>query len=413
VPADYPTIQAGLDAAAFGDTVLVAPGTYTDYESRTFGSQTLTACAFLVDGVVLRSEQGPSVTTIDMQGQGSGVAAVVIGLYLASGQTVLEGFTVTGAPPVGTGSGAALVGGATTTVRDCIFRDLASGADTGGIFANNASLVVVGCEFENCVGGIAGGIWQDNAEITVTGSSFRNCSNHAIRLNGETAGYPETAVISDCEFIENSSTYDGGAVYVDSYSGGVQITGCRFERNLATGGSGGAVLVGNGTAEQYTIENCTFLFNRLESDLLGGAVFLYANTTVRGNTFYGNSQMSPLAGGQTIAIHTPSSIENNIIAGTSGTAAVWAYPGTDVAMHCNVFWENLGGNVEWLEMGPTDREVNPLFCDVPSEDFRLMKGSPCLPPGSKGCGLIGALGQGCDVISVMPRSWGAIKSAYR
>jgi hypothetical protein len=78
-----------------------------------------------------------------------------------------------------------------------------------------------------------------------------------------------------------------------------------------------------------------------------------------------------------------------------------------------VFWENQGGNLDGLEMGPTDREADPLFCDVTSEDFRLMKGSPCLPPGSKGCGLIGALGQGCDVISVKPRSWGAIKAAYR
>jgi hypothetical protein len=67
---------------------------------------------------------------------------------------------------------------------------LASGADTGGIFANNANLDVVGCEFVNCVGGSAGGIEQTNAEITVTGCSFTNCSKSAIRLIGETGGVP-------------------------------------------------------------------------------------------------------------------------------------------------------------------------------------------------------------------------------
>jgi hypothetical protein len=54
-----------------------------------------------------------------------------------------------------------------------------------------------------------------------------------------------------------------------------------------------------------------------------------------------------------------------------------------VTTDCNVFWENTGGNLDGLEMGPTDREVDPLFCDVATEDFRLVKGSPCPDPGAR------------------------------
>jgi hypothetical protein len=80
---------------------------------------------------------------------------------------------------------------------------------------------------------------------------------------------------------------------------------------------------------------------------------------------------------------------------------------------CNVFWNNETADTHGFELDPTDRIIDPLFCDPDSGDLTVSSESPCLPANSLGCGLIGALGQGCGVVSIAPQSWGSIKSMYR
>jgi len=78
VPQDYATIQAAINAADEGDTVLVSPGTYT-------GGNT-------VDGknIVIQSVEGPLVTVIDGEHSVRGFRFY----NQVSDQTILDGFTI-------------------------------------------------------------------------------------------------------------------------------------------------------------------------------------------------------------------------------------------------------------------------------------------------------------------------------
>jgi len=95
VPANQPTIQAAINAANNGDTVLVAPGTYT--ENINFNGKAIT----------VTSSGGPSVTIIDGNANGT----VVIFANSETPNSVLNGFTIRNglsqfsAPTQGTGGG--------------------------------------------------------------------------------------------------------------------------------------------------------------------------------------------------------------------------------------------------------------------------------------------------------------------
>jgi hypothetical protein len=89
VPSDAPTIQAGIDLARTGDTVLVAPGTYLEF------------IEFRGKAITVQGEAGAAATTIDSQSN----APVVGFLAGEDGRSVLRGFTITGGNGGGPGVG--------------------------------------------------------------------------------------------------------------------------------------------------------------------------------------------------------------------------------------------------------------------------------------------------------------------
>ena len=128
VPDQFPTIQAALDAAASGDTVLVEPGSYA--ENLNFQGK----------DVELRSTGGAAVTTLAVPG-GTGVLIGPAGAFI--------GFTVTGA--VADFGAAMAVSGVGTLIQDNVFDGnvQTAGGFGAAIGGNSASPVIDRNVFRN------------------------------------------------------------------------------------------------------------------------------------------------------------------------------------------------------------------------------------------------------------------------
>jgi hypothetical protein len=133
---------------------------------------------------------------------------------------------------------------------------------------------------------------------------------------------------------------------------------------------------------------------------------------VRNNTFYGNSQELDSIGGASLRLIGSCVLENNVFSSSEGASAVRLSSGT-VEPSCNVYWDNALGNTQNFDLGPTDRIIDPLYCDPDQDDLTVSSLSPCLPENSLGCGFIGALGEGCGAVSVESTTWGQIKARFR
>lgn len=238
VPGSQPTIQAAINAAANGDTVLVAPGKYT--ENIDFKGKAIT----------VTSSAGPTQTTID--GGQNGV--VVTFQSSETRSSILNGFTITdNAPPypVATHVVAAgiLVSGANPTI-------------TGNIITNNRGYGI---------------------EVIDNGASIRGNTIS----NTLTAGDPSQDF--GCDFIDGSGIYIQGG---NGLPGQVEIANNLFEYNTARC-YGGAIYYDLGSSE-VIISNNTFRYNVALGP--GGAIFVYSSlVSFVQNLFIGNT--SGAAGG--------------------------------------------------------------------------------------------------------------------
>jgi len=335
VPADQPTIQAGINAAVNGDTVLVAPGTYN--ESITIASK----------DIVVVSSGGPNVTFIDAHRTNR-----VVTLTGSMGRsTRVDGFTIRN------GNGGVLVNGPSATIAN-------------NIITTNAGLSGIGVDVEFCSalivsntitrnynnggsGGIGGGIYVGGAAAAeIVHNVINNNANGGIALFAAGTPIVRENVISGNT---NSSGYAWAGIYLANYADALIINNVIF-KNRGTGIESG---VPSGNRGPYIINN-TIVDNQ------------------------GNGIVSS-------GYEAASVIANNISATYSNFYAIYIGPfntPNQPILKNNDFYAPVGTNFGGLapnQIGTNGNiSVDPSFISTAGANYHLGSTSPCINSGESG-----------------------------
>jgi hypothetical protein len=350
VPGSYATIQAAINAAVNGDTVMVAPGTYL--ENIDFKGKLIT----------VQSAQGPSVTTID----GGGVAPVVNFSSAETSAAVLEGFTLQHGNATGTfgyeGAGVH-INGASPTVAGNVITANTSCADGVGISVASASPVI-----------------RDN---TITGNSKQpGCSGQwggGIYVRGAASAQILHNTIS------NNSTDFGGGIGLFA-AGTPTVQNNTITNNTATYGGGGIDLANQSDAA--VVQN--IIAGNSASN--GGGVYLLTPSGTRGPLFVNNTIVGNTAtdsGVYLSGFDSQVALYNNIVTASATQPAIecdTTYSSTSPLLDHNDVFNSAGPAVQGscTSMMPNFSNISadPKF--AAANDYHLATGSPAIDAGNNG-----------------------------
>jgi hypothetical protein len=203
VPADQPTIQAGISAAADGDTVLVADGTYTGPGNRDISLQG--------KAITVRSENGPQLCIIDCQQQARGFTCQGD----PSGATV-QGFTIlNGESGSGFGGGVYCVNSSLTIAGNQITGN--HGSQGGGVYLYDFHGMVSGNVIQGNTAGSGGGIHcrSDLQGASITGNLIQD---NAAGIGGGISFYfANGPTVTGNLILGNAAVNGGGMIFQDTY----------------------------------------------------------------------------------------------------------------------------------------------------------------------------------------------------
>lgn len=266
IPADQPTIQAGINIAAEGDTVLVASGIY--YENLIWP---------LITGIKLIGS-GANDCIID----GNSLSRVIRIYDIIGSPTVIEGFTIQNGYANG------------NTYPD--YRG-------GGIFCRGTSLQLANLDIMgNSASEEGGGIYSENSDLSLFNVSILNNVSYLGEWNTGGGGIHcrfSTVDMENVNFHLNTAAGSGGGLYCNSTI--LNIINSEFYNNHSLYyanpeynqfGGGGMFCYGGGSSY---LENVTFLNNDAISN--GGGIGLNISDAIMKNVYFTNNSALMRGGG--------------------------------------------------------------------------------------------------------------------